>query len=352
MASSDLIGLAFKYFNESVNLRHDEGAKQVLQKREVSKIWNEQWQNERDEVHNCLGIFETQKNYLLNLLEHLRTRSTFLQESCHIHQESYGVYLAHQQHHTDNRLSDLLQEILGEYSKLLLKARDIQDQISRDYYRKVLVCTWKYQFAMSATFLFRSMLQERHKTQQSSQPSFKITLINFEREKDQMKLLLDSCSELRKEFSSNYPIIGIKCRTSRSSPDITFMTANTCNELITILQKINELSQPEKTQEQHLEGFLLVPNHLIPSPSVAVSSHLWNAQFRYYYSINYEETSLPFEQFTLCYHQQNTTKYFNHHIYYCLEESLKLRQQGKWKISADNISFVLEVSIFILVLLK
>jgi hypothetical protein len=295
--------------------------------------------------------YETKRSLLMNLLEHLLMRSQIYNDHSKIHQETYFSYLSHQEQHMEIRLKELILEILGEYIKILLKAKELENNFVLNFYSRIIFLIWKTSWKNYINLFRGGIFQDRsinYEQENQRSKGRKITILDFEKDKNELKILASTNSPI-KAFLMNQtvlPLVIIKitnpsARERMNNIDEPII-AETTEQLNKIFDQLSILCFPTSPSNENSTNSTQSKLSTAANEVVRFSKHfknlsycisscnLWSEVTNFYYpssagtSNQSSSSSTSFinslERFTLNYHVQQTTVLFQNMIFICLEE--------------------------------
>jgi hypothetical protein len=279
----------------------------------------------------CLvgDVYGNSKLLILNLLEHLLTRNHSFFEFIGIHYESYLAYLSQQGSHVNLKFKELLLEVVGEYSKLLLKAKEMEETSNIGYYKKltrtVFDNLWRrFHFTLSSRL---------RKLSSKFTDENRVLMLGFEECNNELSSMIKSNTELKKifyhpssELLSLLPLLMMKFSFSEkknSHSPIMFM-AETKDDLLELFSKIESFYTSAATVPTVLEvptvSVVRIPAHF-KNLGYIVDTILWSSIVSYYYrTVVSVDRSISIDYLSLVYHVQHSTVLYNDYLYLCLEE--------------------------------
>jgi hypothetical protein len=281
-------------------------------------------------------------------------------------------------------LKELLLEILGEYVKVLLKAKEIENTFHVNHYHRLNHLIWKYSWK-TYSFLFMENLCLNKLTETLSgsnstgpmKPSInkRVSLLDFENDRNEIKILMETNPSI-KTFLNTPSIVplnivkftlpantgssSIPSSPSKESKERINETiiAESIDQLQRIFRSIDCLYssysgiQRNSTVKKTANGLIDSQEVIKLSPglkniSYFIQPSLWNEVANFYYpSLSKQTGSL--ESLTLNYHVQQTSTLLNRMIYVCLEEySLKFQSFQKESPISRSDPLLLSLQIYI-----
>jgi hypothetical protein len=289
----------------------------------------------------CLvgDVYGNNKLLILNLFEHLLTRSHMFFEFTSVHYDTYLGYLSQQDSHINLKFKELFLEVVGEYSKLLLRAKEMEDVATTGYYKKVSKTVFhnlwnRFHFTLSCLLRKLSL--------PSRSDESPVHMFGFEECNSEWNLVIQSSAELKKLFYhpssqllSFLPLLMIKfsLNEKKNTFPVVISVAESREELGQLFRKIESFyacapPAPRTELEVTIASVIRVPGYF-KNVGYLVDSVLWNMMMSYYYravlSVGYNSSV---DYLSLLYHVQHSTVLYNDYLYICLEEYASLRSDS------------------------